>query len=846
MSHYVPAWRNIQDMDIQEEMNDAQSELFNLRGDSLMPSDVQATRNAGQSGDSVPTFSTWSAPPARHNFPSLQTGIRGRPSVQRGSRLPPRSPSIAIIGDPTPRERRYPQRSNHRAVLDRINVSLHGTRNGGVARTRISANLRTTVPPRSLRRTAQMTTGRAAPRLNASRSRAELRRIAAFQRASNAINEDRQYLAMRNRISFLRDFSTPPSDVSSSDTSHSAAISFRRFRNIIGAGARRSDLNNLYGIQDLIHTDNNDIFDDFLERRDRGGEVVDFPLGDFLRRAMHEEEGGYPPNRIFHTDVVPFETPEPLPKPLGNIGGQCLICFEDDVQDAVYCMHCYQQVGCFSCLLKWVQTNSIVVNVGVHYVPNPDHLTCPLCRHAWDTARPEVFRNTTIKKESKEKLQQLLLKKLVEEPMNKLQTAAEKFQSAVKECKKKVNDDFPFQLKKFHAVAIWNFDVMDSVCAICRLDFAEPCVSCGVKNERNSVCSGKAESMCRIEVSSRCTHMFHQCCIRSWLEKSDHCPMCHTLWKFKGYLDHRDQMAVLVNHGDKLMNKKIPMKNSIFDNAFRFTLGSVSGAIGASAVYPIDLIKTRMQNQRVCITTGTRLYQNSFDCARQLIKREGLFGFYRGLGVQLCGVAPEKAIKLAMNDFVRHQFTTDGEISLYGEIIAGGCAGFSQVIFTNPLEIIKIRLQTVGEMKTVGRKIGVLDIVKDLKLRGLYHGYKACVMRDSPFSAIYFTAYANMKKYTADKNGNNDHLSLFISALTAGVPASSLCTPFDVVKTRLQVAARKNQTTYNGIADGFRKIYAEEGAIAFWKGTGARVFRSSPQFAVTLVVYEYLQKTFHH
>lgn len=58
-------------------------------------------------------------------------------------------------------------------------------------------------------------------------------------------------------------------------------------------------------------------------------------------------------------------------------------------------------------------------------------------------------------------------------------------------------------------------------------------------------------------------------------------------------------------------------------------------------------------------------------------------------------VAPEKAIKLAMNDFVRGRFKDQktGEIPLLGEIIAGGTAGGSQVLFTNPLEIVKIRLQ---------------------------------------------------------------------------------------------------------------------------------------------------------
>lgn len=70
-------------------------------------------------------------------------------------------------------------------------------------------------------------------------------------------------------------------------------------------------------------------------------------------------------------------------------------------------------------------------------------------------------------------------------------------------------------------------------------------------------------------------------------------------------------------------------------------------------------------------------------------------------------------------------------------------------------------------------------------------------------------------------------------------------TPADVIKTRLQVAARAGQTTYTGVIDAAGKILREEGFRAFWKGTIARVFRSSPQFGVTLVTYELLQRIFY-
>ena len=88
----------------------------------------------------------------------------------------------------------------------------------------------------------------------------------------------------------------------------------------------------------------------------------------------------------------------------------------------------------------------------------------------------------------------------------------------------------------------------------------------------------------------------------------------------------------------------------------------------------------------------------------------------------------------------------------------------------------------------------------------------------------------------------------------------------DVVKTRLQVEARKGQTNYKGLTDAFVKICEhpdqwnrcgardlmlydkffptdrEEGFRALFKGGPARILRSSPQFGFTLVAYEYLHK----
>lgn len=283
---------------------------------------------------------------------------------------------------------------------------------------------------------------------------------------------------------------------------------------------------------------------------------------------------------------------------------------------------------------------------------------------------------------------------------------------------------------------------------------------------------------------------------------------------------------------------------AIMENSYRFGLGVIAGGVGATAVYPIDLVKTRLQNQRSTGSyVGELMYRNSFDCFLKVLRHEGFSGLYRGLIPQLIGVGPEKAIKLTMNDFMRDQLRCDGTVPLWGEMLAGGTAGASQVVFTNPLEIVKIRLQVAGEI-TTGQRVSAITVVKELGISGLYKGARACLLRDVPFSAIYFPAYSHAKQALAEEDGHVSASSVLLAATMAGAPAASLTTPADVIKTRLQVKSREGQVVYKGLFDCVRKVYADEGFAAFWKGAPARVMRSSPQFGVTLLTYELLQRFF--
>jgi solute carrier family 25 aspartate/glutamate transporter 12/13 len=306
-------------------------------------------------------------------------------------------------------------------------------------------------------------------------------------------------------------------------------------------------------------------------------------------------------------------------------------------------------------------------------------------------------------------------------------------------------------------------------------------------------------------------------------------------------------MTTITERTSELPVKQLSAGKQALKSIYHFAIGSVAGAIGATIVYPIDLVKTRMQNQRK-VAASELLYAHSWDCFKKVIRNEGVLGLYRGLLPQLVGVAPEKAIKLTMNDLMRSVLRNDkGKISIMAECTAGGMAGMSQVIFTNPLEIVKIRLQVQGEAARLAGHVkeGAWKICCDLGFRGLYKGAGACLLRDIPFSAIYFTVYAHLKADLFHEGLCGKKLSpleLLAAGAIAGMPAAYLATPADVIKTRLQVVARAGQQTYTSILDAFTKILREEGPTAFFKGGPARVLRSSPQFGFTLVSYELIQR----
>lgn len=269
-------------------------------------------------------------------------------------------------------------------------------------------------------------------------------------------------------------------------------------------------------------------------------------------------------------------------------------------------------------------------------------------------------------------------------------------------------------------------------------------------------------------------------------------------------------------------------------------VGFIAGSTGAFAAYPIDYVKSQLQTEE-----GRAKYDGGFDAAADIVKTNGPFALYRGVMVNILGVAPEKTVKLGANSFMRGAITAKfGYLPFVGEIVSGGFAGMTQVIVTNPLEVVKVKMQT--------SEMSVKDVIKQVEgIKDLYQGAGACIARDMVFSAFLFPFYAHAKVFmlpfittlVGDQNAPVFWTNLLAGSIAAG-PSAFISTPADVIKTRIQQARGEDEEDYLPADAGFFQVGASiiesEGSPVLFSGWFERVVRSVPQFGVTLAVFDVL------
>ncbi|XP_076270725.1 mitochondrial glutamate carrier 1-like isoform X2 [Rhynchophorus ferrugineus] len=247
------------------------------------------------------------------------------------------------------------------------------------------------------------------------------------------------------------------------------------------------------------------------------------------------------------------------------------------------------------------------------------------------------------------------------------------------------------------------------------------------------------------------------------------------------------------------------------------------------------------------------------DAFKKIYIAEGIRGMYRGSGILILLVTPEKAIKLSANDFFRfHLKDQNNKLSPMRQALAGAFAGIIQLVITTPMELLKIQLQDAGRVAAMEARIDpktgkslipqisarqvTQKLVKERGVAGLYKGLIATMARDVPFCMIYFPLFAKIDSLgprKSDGSGDAAFYWSFLCGLIAGSFTALVVTPCDVMKTRIQTVTKsaKGDKSYATITAAFRDILETEGTRAFFKGGACRMIVIAPLYAIIQTVY---------
>ncbi len=279
--------------------------------------------------------------------------------------------------------------------------------------------------------------------------------------------------------------------------------------------------------------------------------------------------------------------------------------------------------------------------------------------------------------------------------------------------------------------------------------------------------------------------------------------------------------------------------------------GGTAGGISKTIVAPIERVKLILQTQDAStqITKETR-YKGIGDVLRRVPKEQGVASLWRGNLANVLRYFPTQALNFAFKDkykkiFVRHSPKTD-KLKFFGEnLLSGGAAGATTLVFVYPLDFARTRLGADVGMGKARQFTGLWNCISTIHkqngMRGLYGGFGVSVGGIMVYRAAFFGGFDTAKSLLLQDPTNPPILASWLIAQCVTTTAGIMSYPFDTVRRRIMMQAGRPDKLYAGTLDCWRKIARNEGPRAFFKGALSNALRGSGG-ALVLVLYDQFQK----
>ncbi|CAG8524350.1 12413_t:CDS:2 [Ambispora gerdemannii] len=297
--------------------------------------------------------------------------------------------------------------------------------------------------------------------------------------------------------------------------------------------------------------------------------------------------------------------------------------------------------------------------------------------------------------------------------------------------------------------------------------------------------------------------------------------------------------------------------------------GGVAGCMAKSAVAPLDRVKILFQTNNPQYRRYAGTWTGVFVASSKIYKETGSRGLFQGHSVTLIRIFPYAAIKFIAYEQFRHLLmkTRQDETSAR-QFLAGSLAGVTSVLFTYPLELIRVRL--AFEVKQVGIRSLCQQIYNEqagttrssivhLPIMNFYRGLTPTIMGMIPYAGVSFLTHhwltnlcrTKMADFTTlpslaagklDSRGQERRAplrtwaELMVGGL-AGAIAQTSSYPFEVIRRRMQVYGTLDPTKFASVWETTRNIWRTRGLSGFYVGLSIGYLKVTPLVAVSFTVY---------
>ena len=227
-----------------------------------------------------------------------------------------------------------------------------------------------------------------------------------------------------------------------------------------------------------------------------------------------------------------------------------------------------------------------------------------------------------------------------------------------------------------------------------------------------------------------------------------------------------------------------------------------------------------------------------------VFENEGIRGLYSGLSASLLRQITYSTTRFGVYEELKSK--TSGNPSMPALMAMASISGFLGGVAGNPADVLNVRMQHDAALPMAQRRAyknavdGLVRMTREEGAKSLFRGVWPNSMRAVLMTVSQLASYDGFKRTIIRVTPLEDGLTThFTASLAAGFVATTVCSPVDVIKTRIMSSQESK-----GLAKLLTDVYRMEGVGWMFRGWVPSFIRLGPHTIATFLFLEQHKKIY--